>query len=81
MRIIEEIPHPDCRISIFSMNQKWIIKLEKGPYEQTYKVSELDVASLEEVKKIISEEFIAECLIRFATMKDDFNQAVNAVIN
>jgi hypothetical protein len=80
MRIIAEIPHPECRISIFSMNQKWIIKLEKGPYEQTYKVSELDVATLEEVKNIINEDFIIGCLNRFEEMKNGFIIALKNII-
>ncbi|MFA5246237.1 MAG: hypothetical protein WC380_13120, partial [Pedobacter sp.] len=43
MRIIAELPHPECKITIFSMNQKFIIKLEKGVFEQVYKISEMDV--------------------------------------
>jgi hypothetical protein len=43
MRVIAELPHPDCKITIFSMNQKYIIKLEKGIFEQIYKISELDI--------------------------------------
>ena len=43
MRIIAEMPHPDCKISIFSMNGKFLIKLEQGGLEQTYKLAEADV--------------------------------------
>ena len=42
MRILAEIPHPDCKISVFYMNQKYIVKFEKGNFEQSYKISELD---------------------------------------
>ena len=43
MRVVAELPHPDCKITIFSMNQKFIIKLEKGIFEQIYKLAELDI--------------------------------------
>jgi hypothetical protein len=37
MRIIAELPHPDFKITIMSMNQKFIVKMEKGVYEQILK--------------------------------------------
>lgn len=72
MRILAEIPHEKCRISIFHMNQKYILKLEQGAYEQTYKVSEMDVANLEEVKALLDEAFLDVCLQRFETMRTDW---------
>ena len=35
MRIIAELPHPDFKISILNMNQKYIVKIEQGTLEQT----------------------------------------------
>lgn len=43
MRVIAELPHPDCKITLFHMNQKYIIKFEQGTLEQSYKLSELDL--------------------------------------
>lgn len=76
MRVIAELPHPDCKISIFSMNQKYIIKLEKGVFEQIYKISELDVPDgVDGVFKILNDNFLKAASIRFNEMRIDFNQA------
>jgi len=76
MRVLAELPHPDCKITIFSMNQKFIIKFEKGIYEQTYKLSELDITEgVNGIFKLIDNEFIAAITERFAQMRTDFNKA------
>lgn len=76
MRIIAELPHPECKITIFSMNQKFIIKLEKGVFEQIYKISELDVTDgLNGVFKILDDQFMKNASERFHQMRNDFNEA------
>jgi hypothetical protein len=76
MRVIAELPHPDCKISIFSMNQKYIIKLEKGVFEQVFKISELDVPDgVDGVFKILNEKFLKNVSNRFNEMRVDFNMA------
>jgi hypothetical protein len=76
MRVIAELPHPDCKISIFSMNQKYIIKLEKGVFEQIYKISELDVPDgADGIFKILNEDFLKKSAERFNEMRADFNTA------
>ncbi len=52
--MIKEIPHDKYKISIFSWNNKYIIKLEYGQLEQTYKVSEWDLTSEDEVAEIVN---------------------------
>ncbi len=76
MRAIAELPHPNCKITIFSMNQKFIIKLERGAYEQTYKVSEMDVTDgVNGVFQLLDEEFIAKAISRFDAMDQDFKES------
>jgi hypothetical protein len=77
MRIIAELPHPECKISLFHMNQKYIVKFEQGTLEQSYKLSELDLSGggANEVFQILDEEFIATVIDRFKTMRVDFSQA------
>lgn len=75
MRIVAELPRPDCKITVFSMNMKFLIKFEKGAYEQTYKLSELDLTDgLDGVFRILDEEFIATVVGRFDEMSIDFNK-------
>jgi len=73
MRIIAELPHPDFKISIFNMNQKFIIKIEKGSLEQSYKIPEADLTDgVNSVFEILDEEFLKTVSIRFEGMKKDF---------
>ena len=77
MRIIAELPHPSCKISIFNMNQKYIVKFEQGALEQSYKLSELDLSGggVNEIFQIIDEAFITTVVERFKEMRTDFNSA------
>ncbi|WP_231459565.1 MULTISPECIES: hypothetical protein [unclassified Pedobacter] len=77
MRVVAELPHPECKISIFSMNQKFIVKFEQGTFEQSYKLAELDLSGggVNDVFEILDEEFIATVIERFKTMRIDFGLA------
>jgi len=73
MRIIAELPHPDFKISILSMNQKFIIKIEKGVYEQSYKIPEMDLTDgVNSVFEILDEVFLKTVGERFKAMHQDF---------
>lgn len=71
MRIIDTIAHPKIRISIFQMNQKYIVKLELGAMEQSFKFSELEIINLEILKTDVIEKIIPNALIRFEEMNKD----------
>ena len=77
MRILAELPHPNCKITLFNMNQKYIIKFEQGQLEQSFKLSELDLSGggANEIFQILDEEFIATVVERFKTMRSDFSEA------
>lgn len=45
-----------------------MIKLELGSLEQTFKVSEFDIASEEDLKKMVDSEFLQEAEARFQDM-------------
>jgi hypothetical protein len=77
MRVIAELPHPECKITLFNMNQKYIIKFEQGTLEQSYKLSELDLSGggANEIFQIIDEAFIATVVERFKAMRTDFSTA------
>lgn len=78
MRTVAELPHPDCKITIFSMNQKFIIKFEQGVLEQTYKISELDITDgVNGVFQLIDDEFITHVLSVFKSMNQGFIKAYN----
>jgi len=77
MRVIAELPHPECKITLFNMNQKYIVKFEQGTFEQSYKLSELDLTGggANEIFQLLDETFIATVVERFKTMRSDFSAA------
>ncbi len=75
MRIVKEIPHPRFKITVFSWNGKYLIKIEDAHLEQVYKIPEGELEGLHEVEMILSTPFLLGCLDRFAQMAKDFNHA------
>jgi hypothetical protein len=78
MRTVAELPHPDCKITIFSMNNKFIIKFEQGSLEQTFKLAEMDILNgVNGVFEILDEAFISSVVERFLSMRKDFIDTYN----
>jgi hypothetical protein len=77
MRIIDSIPHPSISISIFQMNDKYIVKFEAGPMEQVFKFLLEDVKSLENLKTLINDDFITEVRKRFNEMFMQMKSVLN----
>lgn len=78
MRTLAELPHPECKITIFGMNQKYIIKFEQGSLEQTYKISEADILNgVNGVFEILDEDFISKVLENFSNMRTTFIDTYN----
>ena len=75
MRQLAVIAHPEAKITLFNWNGKYLIKLEKGQLEQTYKVSELDLTSEEDIHLLLDEEFMRAAVSRFAAMQQDLQAA------
>ncbi len=76
MRVVKEITGKPFKITVFSWNGKYLIKLESGPFEQTFKVSELDVLE-EELDSILSDNFLNEAIQRFHNMAQSLKAAMN----
>ncbi len=75
MRLLKDIPHQKYKIQLFQYNGKYILKIELGQFEQTYKIGETDVDSLEEVEKMITPELLKNALLRFVDMRSDWSEA------
>ena len=68
MRVIKEFRDPKMKISIFSFNEKWIVKTEAGLCEQTYKFPQ-DEWTLEQVSvRCEDESFKGKVASRFEAM-------------
>ncbi len=75
MRIIAELPHPDFKISILNMNQKYIVKIEQGTLEQSYKIPEMDLTDgVNSVFELLDEEFLKKVSARFIEMRKDYTE-------
>lgn len=71
MRVIAEVPHHSYRITVFYMNQKYILKIEWGNLEQNYKISEFDYAigSETDIVQMVNEEFLSDVATIFEQMR------------
>ena len=76
MRVVGEIPHSDCKITIFSWNNRYLIKLEQGLLEQTFKVNEFDISGESELYRIVDQPFIQEAVQRFVEMSRSLREAM-----
>ena len=69
----------DLRRRVY-ISHRYLIKFEYGLLEQTYKVSEMDLTSEDDINEIVSEAFISKVMARFMEMEKDFGQAINEVV-
>lgn len=76
MRVVKEIPYQHFKITIFHWNNRYLIKLESGSFEQTFKISELDVLSEDEVLALIDDTFLEQALHRFDDMAESLSLAL-----
>ena len=57
------------------MNNKFIVKIEQGDLEQTYKIAEMDIVdSVNSVFELLDEEFLKAVSARFQEMRKDFRE-------
>jgi len=75
MRVIADIPHARYKIQIFLYNAKYLVKIELGQFEQTFKIAESDVNGLEELKRMITDQLLHNSLERFISMRTDWEEA------
>lgn len=76
MRIVKEIPLPDLKITIFSWNNKYLLKFEQGLIEQTYKIPETELTSENDLDNLLNEGFISKVRARFKEMQHDLQEAL-----
>ena len=75
MRLVKDIPHERYKIQIHNYNNKYIVKIELGQFEQVYKISELDVGGLDELERMIDTELLSNALKRFIEMRSDWERS------
>jgi hypothetical protein len=76
MRIVGEIPHDVCKITLFSWNNRYLIKLELGLLEQTYKINQFDIVTEADLYKIVDQTFLTDAIDRFTEMDKSLRLAL-----
>jgi hypothetical protein len=76
MRVVGEIPHPECKITVLAWNNRYLIKLEQGFFEQTYKINAFDIIEEPDLARLLDDTFLKECLDRFTEMHRSFSSAL-----
>ncbi len=79
MRIVEQIPHSAFNITLFATEKDFILKLEAGPMEQSYKLSKELFESAAAVKKHLSSQFIEKAHDLFNEMYLNREAMVTAI--
>ena len=79
MRILGEIPHPACKITLFHWNNRYLIKLENNYLEQTFKIDQFDLASEKELQVLVNNTFVEEAVVRFRDMEESLARALQAL--
>ena len=76
MRVVKEFIQEDIRISVFSWNNKYIVKFELGPMEQTFKIPETDVIEEVDLEVFWAGVFFDKVKMRFKEMGESFRAEV-----
>jgi len=79
MRLVDTIPHQLFVIQIFNYNSKYILKIELDQYEQTFKIKETDLNGIEDIKKMITTDFLKMTLERFIQMRNDWSKSYKII--
>ncbi len=58
MRTIETITNDVFTITIFDLNEKYVVKLEGGPIEQVFKLKKESVKGLDGLKQILDQHYL-----------------------
>ena len=81
MRVVKDIPHDKFKITVFSYNDKYLLKFEIGTFEQTFKVKHQDIEGLSALEKLIDEEFLKTVMNSFLAMRTGYHDTYKRNIN
>ena len=79
MRIINERSVEGCKLTFFSWNNRYLIKIEQGLLEQTFKIDQFDVQNEQELMLMVDSEFVHQAIKRFMEMRQSLNEAKSRI--
>lgn len=68
MRVLKDYSIPGCKVTLFHWNNRYLVKLEQGYLEQTFKINQFDIAGEDQLEKLLDETFLGQALSRFSEM-------------
>jgi hypothetical protein len=80
MRYVGDIATTETyKILLYTWNEKYIVKIEAGPYEQLYKVNQLDFLGDETaIREVFADDvFLKSIFARFQQMHADFGEVLH----
>ncbi|MFN3404484.1 MAG: hypothetical protein ACK40G_10350 [Cytophagaceae bacterium] len=80
MRVVTEFSTDFCKVTVFAWNNKYLLKLENPFFEQTFKVSEMDLTGDADIINLTKDEvFMKEALERFKEMSRSLQEGLQRV--
>ncbi len=77
MRHLGQIQHPQLVINVFKSNNKFILKFEIGPFEQSYKFLEsVTIDSFDSIRKLVTDQFMDNVISIFDQMNAHYQHSV-----
>jgi hypothetical protein len=77
MKIIGDIPHPVYKVTLYAWNNRYLLKIEHGMYEQTYKVDETEVDSAETFRHLLASDFGQKVRQVFISMQEAWEKGLD----
>lgn len=77
MRYIKDITSNRFKIGLYQWNNKYIVRIEFGMYEQTYKIEEYEVENVEEIEKCVDDLFLEKVTRVFESMHEGFGETLS----
>ncbi len=75
MRYIKDIPDPRFKVGLYAWNNKYIVRIEAGMLEQTYKISEMDITEPDDVPAMLDQQFLDQVAAQFDVMQAAWSDA------
>ena len=74
MRVVKEFSKDAIRISVLNWNNKYLMKYELGPMEQTFKIPETDISEEADLNLFTEGIFFESVKERFKEMGESFQK-------
>ncbi|EOZ95442.1 hypothetical protein A33Q_2804 [Indibacter alkaliphilus LW1] len=79
MRVVKEFTKEEIRVSVYSWNNKYLLKFEIGPLEQTYKVPETEILEEQDIDAFCEGEFFEKVESLFKEMGESLRKQLENI--